>query len=346
MPDLRVATFNLYHFAAPGIFWHERKANATYTPEQWAAKLAWISGMLTKMNADVVGFQEVVSAEALKALTQAAGYPYFYNAARAIFDPDDPEVYVNATVAIASRLPFTTVNDLAGVAGIPADTVLDEGFGFSRVPVEAVVPAPGIGEIKVYVCHLKSQGAFVDPDEIDAIGDWADKVKRYYALRAVAGVDQVAKRAAEAAALYRTFRRTIDVDPDAAVILLGDMNENPESHTLGILTQGERVFSWGSVAGDAIPEEFAHLKHVFKLYDAWNLVPNQQNTRPVTHVSSSHSSVLDYVILSNGLNPKNPRRHGTASKVEVFDAHLFDDSVRGVVSDHAPVVATITGPAV
>jgi hypothetical protein len=33
MHDLRVATFNLYHFAAPGIFWHERKANATYTAE-------------------------------------------------------------------------------------------------------------------------------------------------------------------------------------------------------------------------------------------------------------------------------------------------------------------------
>lgn len=341
MPDLRVATFNLYHFAAPGIFWHERKANATYTAEQWAAKLAWISGMLTKMNADVVGFQEVVSDEALKGLTQAAGYPYFYNAAQAIFDPDDPEVYVNATVAIASRLPFTAVNDLAGVAGIPADTVIDEGFGFSRVPVEAVVQAPGIGEIKVYVCHLKSQGAFVDPDEIDAIGDWADKIRRYYALRAVAGVDQVAKRAAEAGALYRTFRRTLDVDSEAAVILLGDMNEDPASHTLGILTQGERVFSWGSVAGDAIPEEFAYLKHVFKLYDAWNLVPTQQSTRPVTHSSFGHGSVLDYVILSNGLNPKNPRRHGTVSKIEVFDAHFREGPERGIASDHAPVVATI-----
>ncbi|GEO83880.1 MULTISPECIES: endonuclease/exonuclease/phosphatase family protein [Alphaproteobacteria] len=345
MPDLKVATFNLYHFAEPGIFWHERKASATYTPEQWAAKLAWISGVLAKMDADVIGFQEVVSDEALRTLTQAAGYPYFYNAARAIFDPDDAAVYVNATVAIASRLPFTAVNDLAGVAGVPEDTVIDAGFSFSRVPVEAVVAAPGVGEIRIYVCHLKSQGAFVDPDEIDVVSEWAEKVKRYYALRAMAGVDQVAKRAAEAGALYRTFRRTLDVDPEAAVILLGDMNEDPESHTLGILTQGERVFSWGSVAGDAIPEAFAYLKHVFKLYDAWHLVPTQQNSRPVTHSSFGHGSVLDYVILSNGLNPKNPRRHGTVSKIEVFDDHFRDGPPRGIASDHAPVVATIASAA-
>lgn len=343
MADLKVATFNLYHFAEPGIFWHERKANTTYTQEQWSAKLAWISGMLAKMNADVIGFQEVVSDEALRTLAEAAGYPYFYNAARAIFDPDDAAVYVNATVAIASRLPFTAVNDLAGVAGIPADTVIDERFGFSRVPVEALLQVPGIGELKVYVCHLKSQGAFVDPDEIDAIDDWAGKVKRYYALRAVAGVDQVAKRAAEAGALYRTFRRVLDADPGAAVVLLGDMNEDPESHTLGILTQGEHVFSWGSAAGDAIPEEFAYLKYVFKLYDAWHLVPTQQNTRPVTHSGFGHGSVLDYVILSNGLNPKNPRRLGTVSKVEVFDDHFHEGPERGVASDHAPVVATIAG---
>ncbi|MFN7010405.1 MAG: endonuclease/exonuclease/phosphatase family protein [Allorhizobium sp.] len=345
MADLKLATFNLYHFAAPGIFWHERKASAIYSPEQWAAKCTWISDMLARMNADIVGFQEVVSDEALQTLTEAAGYRYFYTAGRPVFDPDDPQVYVNATVAIASRYPFVAVNDLAGVAGIPAETVIDEAFGFSRVPVEAVFDVPGIGPITVYVCHLKSQGAFVDPDDIDAIGDWAGKIKRYYALRAVAGVDQVAKRAAEAGALYRTFRRTLDADPEAAVVLLGDMNEDPASHTLGILTQGERVYSWGSVAGDAVPEEFAYLKHVYKLYDAWNLVVTQQNTRPVTHSSFGHGSVLDYVILSNGLNPKNPRRRGTVSKVEVFDAHFREGPERGIASDHAPVVATIAAMA-
>jgi endonuclease/exonuclease/phosphatase family metal-dependent hydrolase len=45
--------------------------------------------------------------------------------------------------------------------------------------------------------------------------------------RAMAGVNQVAKRAAEAGAIYRMFRQVIDADPDAPVILLGDLNEDP-----------------------------------------------------------------------------------------------------------------------
>jgi endonuclease/exonuclease/phosphatase family metal-dependent hydrolase len=341
MPDLRFATFNLYHFAEPGIFWHERKATATYSQADWEAKQSWISSKLTEINADVVGFQEVVSHEALKALTAAAGYPHFYNAGAPIFDNQDPAIYVNATVAIASRHPFHEVGDLIGVAGIDHDTVVDDSFAFSRTPVSAVIDVPSIGAMNIYVCHLKSQGAFVDPRDIDPITDWRDKIKTYYSLRNVAGVDQVAKRVAEAGVIYRLFRQSIDTDNDAPVLLLGDLNEGPDSHTIGVLTQGEPVFSWGSVPGNAVPEEFAFLKHVYKLYDSWNLVPTQLQSRPITHSSGGHGSMLDYAIVSNGLNPKNPRRRGTVTKVEVFDAHFRDGPPKGIASDHAPVVVTI-----
>lgn len=345
MAAVKVATFNLYHFAGPGIFWHQRKPSATYSELQWAEKKAWIAGMVQKMDADVIGFQEVVSHEELGARMAACGYPYFFCTGHPMFDPDDPAVYVNATVAIASRHPFVSVHPLSGVAGLPDETVIDGDFNFSRTPVDAVIDLAGIGETRIFVCHFKSQGAFVDDDEIDAIVGWDSKIRTTYMKRAMAGVNQVAKRVAEAAAMYRLFRQVIDADPDAPVILLGDLNEAPGSHMISILTQADRVWSWGSVEADAVPEEFAYLKHVYKLYDAFNLVVMQGLTRPNTHGDIYSGSVLDYCVVSNGLNPKNPRRRGAVTKTEVFDMHFGTGRPREVSSDHAPVVTTIEGRA-
>ncbi|MBU2487185.1 MAG: endonuclease/exonuclease/phosphatase family protein [Alphaproteobacteria bacterium] len=341
MAVVKVATFNLYHFAAPGIFWHERKLSATYSESQWAEKKAWIAGLVASMDADVIGFQEVVSHEELAALMAACGYPHFFCTGHPMFDPDDPAVYVNATVAIASRHPFVSAHPLSGVAGLPDATVIDADFNFSRTPVDAVIDLPGIGRTRIFVCHFKSQGAFVDDDEIDALADWDAKIRTTYMERAMAGVNQVAKRAAEAGAIYRLFRQTIDSDPDAPVILLGDLNEAPGSHTISILTQADRVWSWGSVAANAVPEAFAYLKHVYKLYDAFNLVVMQGFSRPNTHGGIVSGSVLDYCVVSNGLNPKNPRRRGTVIKTEVFDEHFEIGPPSDRSSDHAPVVTTI-----
>jgi hypothetical protein len=173
------------------------------------------------MDADVIGFQEVVSHEELGALMAANGYPHFFCTGHPMFDPDDPAVYVNGTVAIASRHPFVSVRPLSGVGGLPAETVIDDDFNFSRTPVDAVIDLPGIGMTRIFVCHFKSQGAFVDDDQIDALADWDAKVRTTYMERAMAGVNQVAKRGAEAGAIYRMFRQVIDADPDAPVILLG-----------------------------------------------------------------------------------------------------------------------------
>ena len=345
MAAVKVATFNLYHFAAPGIFWHQRKPTATYSAEQWAIKKNWIAATVSQMDADVIGFQEVVSHEELKALMAESGYPHFFCTGHPMFDADDPAVYVNATVAIASRYPFISAAPLSGVAGVPADTVIDADFNFSRTPVDAVIDLPGIGETRFFVCHFKSQGAFVDDEDIDALADWGDKIRTTYMERAMAGVNQVAKRAAEAGAIYRLFRQSIDADPEAPVILLGDLNEDPSSHMISILTQADRVWSWGSVSANGIPEDFAYLKHVYKLYDSFNLVVMQGLTRPNTHGDIISGSVLDYCVVSNGLNPKNPRRRGTVTKVEVHDDHFENGPPKDRSSDHAPVVTTIEGGA-
>lgn len=336
----KLATFNLFHYAVPGIFWHEREPTATYTDAQWTAKNAWIGATLDQMGADVVGFQEVVSVEALRNLAATHGYPHFYAAGHPIFDATDPAIYVNAVVALASKHPML-VSDLNELGGIPADTVIDDQFRFSRTPVIAKVAFPDIGETTVYVCHFKSQGAFVLNEDIDAIADWGDKIRTYFRLRAIAGVDQVSKRAAEAGVLYQLFRRALEQDPKARVVLLGDLNEGPESHTIGILTQSERVFSWGSQPPNAIPADKVFLKHTYPIYDSWSLAATPGGQRPFTHRSGVGGSVLDYVILTNAFNPRNPGRSATVESVKVFDAHFVNEVPKQQSSDHAPVVANV-----
>ncbi len=347
MSQIRFATLNLYHFAAPGIYWHERKDRATHSAESWAAKKDWVAAMLTGLDADIVAFQEVVSVDELRYLCQGLGYGEFHCLTEPRFDADDPAIYVNATLALASRHPVTDVDAIGGFGELVGKTVVDSSAKFSRQPLRCEIDIPGLGKTVVYCAHFKSQGAFVDDDAIDAIADWDEKFRLFYEMRMYGGVDQVAKRAAEAGAMYNRFRHDMAHDRETPVILLGDLNEAPESHSLGILTQSDTVLEIGSVHYSQIPEEFRHLKHVHRLYDAYTLVANAEMVRPITHAGWGAGETLDYAIVSNGLNPKNPRRRGTVVKHEVWSDHFRDGTDKARCSDHAPVMVTVepVGPA-
>ena len=48
-----------------------------YSAPQWAKKQNWITDYLAEYQPDIIGFQEVFSAESLKELVAAQGYDYF-----------------------------------------------------------------------------------------------------------------------------------------------------------------------------------------------------------------------------------------------------------------------------
>lgn len=334
----RIATFNLYHFAEPGIFWHERKDRNTYTSAEWVAKTGWIRAKLAAADADVVGFQEVVSTDALRSLCEAVGYPYFAQAGEVLFDPEDTGVYVNAVVALASRIPFLSVGEVQGTVDIQNNTVLDESFEFARVPLRAEIDLPELGPTPIYVCHFKSQGAFVRDDAIDAIEHWQKKLQSFFANRVRAGVDQVARRGGEAGAMYQLLMRDLEQDLNRPVILIGDLNEGPTSHTLEILTQEDRLFSIGSLNAQSIPAAALRFKYSYRLYDAYTALSPQTQIRPITHSGFGQGTTLDYVIVSNGLNARNPSRTGQVLNYKVHDDHFISQTDKRTSSDHAPVV--------
>ena len=74
---IRVGTFNLFQFVEPPFSWYTKKEK--FNDEQWIEKTTWIKNQITEMNCDIIGFQEVFSKKALKALVNELGFKYFKN---------------------------------------------------------------------------------------------------------------------------------------------------------------------------------------------------------------------------------------------------------------------------
>jgi len=342
MSEVRMASFNLCNFALPGVHWHRREAGRTYTDAQWMQKRQWIAETLIAIDADIVAFQEVVSVDALRALAAEAGYAHFACATEPRFSRDDPDIYVNSTVAIASRFPITASAEIKTFETIIDQTLLDRAATYSRRPLRCAIDVPGLGETIVYAAHFKSQGALVSDATIDAIAEWDEKLDRFYVERMYAGIDQVSKRAAEAGAIYLQVREDLQGDIDRPVIVLADLNDAPGSHTLSILTQAQPIEDGiGSVDLADVPPVHRFRRYIHRLYDAYALPAHAEFERPVTFHADRRSSVLDYAIVSNGLHPQNPNGRGAVVGHAVFDAHFAAGALAATTSDHAPVIVTI-----
>lgn len=344
MADLKLATLNLYQYAEPGTYWYEFDERNDHEPDTWAAKQTWIRETLTRLDADVVAFQEVFSTQAFRAMAEAAGYAHIAIVAEPAVDATNPSVFRGPVVAIASRHPFTEPpSALAVPEELTRATPLAPDFAFRRDVVCARIDLPGLGATTVYCAHFKSQGAFVDDDEVAAEADWRDRFREHLRQRAIKDADQIVRRSGEAAALYLSAMMEVEADRNAPVVVLGDLNDVPTSPTLRLVTQRDWIntIAGRSYGGIEAAADRAW-SYTWRLYDAFDLVPNQAGIRTPTHASSWRypASTLDYALVSNGLNPKNPARVGEVTEHRVVGEH-FEDGDRAATSDHAAVRITI-----
>ena len=172
---MRFATFNLYQYLAPPHYWYERKPSNTYTEGAWSAKEAWIAAQLRALDADVVGFQEVFSAEALRVLVERAGYAHFAVLDGDVRDPADDRVHVAPRVALASRVPLADPGPVVLDDAARRELGLPETFRFGRTPLAAHVELPGVGPVRVVVAHLKSKRPLVPDVEYPEDLPWASR---------------------------------------------------------------------------------------------------------------------------------------------------------------------------
>ncbi|MCG9596084.1 endonuclease/exonuclease/phosphatase family protein [Vibrio sp. Isolate25] len=306
---LTFATANLFNFIEPpGAFYDFENI---YEAEAWESKCRWTKNAIQQLNADIVGVQEVFSIDAAKRLFEGIGYQHFACVDRPKIESE--YVYSQPVVAIASKYPILSL------APVEPPLSMLEGYSapipeFSRKPVCAVINVPDIGEVAIYVCHLKSQRA-TEADNVEKshplIGQWLSAQQRSWE-----------------AVMLRLFMEQQYARHPIPTVLMGDLNQPLTSDLCGWLTKN-------------VEEERERLG----LRDSWDIFKPEHLSalRPATHYHFAKGNVLDYILLSQEFQPDSQYSMAEVTAYTTLDAHLINPSFEldRQASDHAFIAVTV-----
>ncbi|HPQ95960.1 MAG: endonuclease [Thiothrix sp.] len=340
---MKFATFNLFQFVAPGYYWYERHPRCTYTEAEWHQKQGWIRKRLTDMDADVVGFQEVFSIPELKTLCREAGYPHVAVVGTPQTRPDDTQVFSASVVALASRHSLEQVGTVEPDPDVMATLHPGTDFTFSRSPVCADVRFPDNTRITVLVVHLKSKRPATEDRVYADTTPWPERVRDTLKRLSRGNVAAMLQRGTEATLLYHHACRLWARAQAWPVVILGDMNDAPDSPALAALTMQERIPQIGGMDAEHWPDGVKHHLHDHRLSDSFRIAPNmRQRVRPFTHIHRGRGDCIDHVLVSNALNPLNPEALAEVAHYQVWNQHLEQDGTDNrLQSDHGQVCIDI-----
>ncbi len=317
---LKVGTFNLLNLALPETKFY---GNQQYNKEDYSKKKKWIKQQFDKMDADIIGFQELFDEEALREIMNE--YPAYQKAHLCVSERKGGA----PAVALLSKFPiksYKVYKDFPELLDVDGMTVPFKDF--SRPVLKADIEIRPDLIITVFVAHLKSKRAL-----------FPDKVDRFDPLEISKGeARSLLLRATEANAL-----RTIMMDSlkksTTPVIALGDFNDTHTSVTTQIISGQPPPRKW--------PQK--HKKKVWDivLYHAKD-IQARQSERDIyyTHIHNGHFESLDHILVSQELVRENPKNIGKVVYVRIFNDHIIDETfsdrpVNCWESDHAQVVAVI-----
>lgn len=340
---MRVATFNLYQYLAPPYYWYEKTARNTYSAEAWKAKRKWITAQLGVLDADVVGFQEVFSADDLESLVKKAGYPYFAVLPGDVRAEDDEQIHLAPRVAIASRFAFISVLPVEADNGIATELGFDQTFKFSRTPLAVTLAVKGLGTVRVIAAHLKSKRPVTDDITYKKRTPWKERVLDTMKRQSAGQIVSLHQRGSEATLLYQSVVDHLVAEPAVPTIVIGDLNDSAESIVFESLVMQKRIFRIGDDKRDKWPPGIDARIHSYRLTDAFREAPDYKTRiRPHTHVHFGSPGTLDYILFTNHFNRRNPEHVGKVTAFEVINEHLGPDGVgQGRQSDHGQVVVEI-----
>ena len=327
--DIKVGTFNVLNLAREGERYYPDEK--PYTAAEYDRKARWIAGQLDRMEAHVVGFQEVFHEEALRDVCDRSGQ---FSAGTVVAPGADGAS--GPRLGLASRLPLeepvTTISDFpAGMDAEAEGLALPVGT-FSRPILRTrVVLDPEHGTTStVFVAHLKSKRPIRDPQapEDDSREEALGKARA------------LIRRAAEAAALRFLVLEEI-IGNAQPVIVLGDLNDAARAVTTDIIMGDAPSRFW---PGDP-DDRKAYWDRL--LYSAYELTVRRTG-RDVsyTHIFNGHYENLDHILVSQEFYERNPQRIAEVMNLRYFNDHLIDSQLSNdrrdrTVSDHAQLVAEI-----
>jgi endonuclease/exonuclease/phosphatase family metal-dependent hydrolase len=334
---MQIVSFNLQIFAAPPDTAFD---DPPYSAARWAAKTGFVRETLERLKPDVVVFQEVFSVAALQSLCAELGLAHFTTAGVAPVQGPIAGNFVNAVNAAASRTPFLATFRVPFAPEVAALLDLPEAYDFSRPPVGVVVDAGALGPVTVVGVHLKSKRPDVEDVTYAPGTPWEERIRDTMVRQSAGMIRSLRRRGGEAAALYHHLAGLLTEDARSLVVM-GDMNDGPLSVTMDALTMGGRVFRIGADGPSDWPAGTDRKLHALRLADAAILTAKPEGApRRATHFHEGVPGVIDYALVSNALNPRNPDHRGRPERLRVIDAHIADPP-RPNSTDHAILALTL-----
>ncbi|MBE0367894.1 endonuclease/exonuclease/phosphatase family protein [Pseudoalteromonas aurantia] len=324
------ASLNLLNFTAPPFSFYQ--LHETYNDTQWQSKTQFITGLIEHINPTLIVFQEVFSVEVLEALCKDLGLIHF-----AVVDmpqPDSmyPTVLFNPVVAIASKLPFTSVEALEPCPELLEYLNNQQQFRFNRTPIKCRIELDGIGPIMCYAVHFKSQRVL---SMAHMLGESEQGDPLLTLLHETVGTMQSQiSRSLEASIIYYDALKT-QREQNCATLVMGDFNDHLHSPALSFMTQ-------------TFPPQI-HNSSPFEsvgLVDSYLFADNNHSfdQKPPTHFYRGKGNVLDYILASKVFNPNQINPTVKTLTYHNYDGHLDakrdEEDIR--YSDHSAIAIKVT----
>ncbi len=304
--------------------------------QRFQRKLALLADVISRLDPDVVGLQEIGGEEPLHDLQQALDGAYPHRAISAFPDGRGIRVAFLSKHAVDEQEdivdfppgPALDVHDLTATGGsIPINRM---GRGALRVRV-----TKGGLTVDLITAHLKSK-LLAFPQPGGAAFTTRDEGKRAQ----VAGI-ALMRRTAEAVTLRIRVNELLEGDDRTSLLLLGDFNDVPEAQTSLILT-GPAGSEIGTQGFDQ-PDRGDNVR-------LFNLSPRIPEDRRFSRVEHGRRELLDQIFASEEFFPigQDHRRR----LPEEVDSHIDFESrlppvgndpgerERAIAPDHAPVTAS------
>lgn len=354
MTRFRIGSFNVQNLIGPD---REYYRFEQYTPTEYRTKIGWLAGQLQRMDADIVGFQEIFEKDALHDVLRAAGE----GDAAVAFAPnlsDGGPSDRKPGLAVLSRTGFAAAPETVQDMVPPVDMAFhhpgggDAGhFTLERLsrPVQKLRIPVGGRVVTLFNCHLKSRlGEYVRPHgarhspEIDLV--------HYDALgRAMGFLRAGLRRMAEAWVVRRLI--LAEIAHGHPVIVTGDFNDSEGAVSSEIL-RGEtpmpdytdlRRAGARAAADFHTDDEAARIRAQIEavlLHSAETIAPPNAPDRD-TRTTAFGS--LDRILVSRHFHPDFPDRLGEVEDFFAFNAHILDQpqAETSMMSDHGQIVAQI-----
>ncbi|MES2025938.1 MAG: endonuclease/exonuclease/phosphatase family protein [Pseudomonadota bacterium] len=313
--ELRFATFNVCNLALPGMKFYEDQI--PYSAEEYDAKITWIAQQLDRLDADVIGLQEIFSQATLTDVL--AKTQKYQNAHHIGFDPEASADHLTPSVALISRLPVaagaTTYTQLPNHLAIDLPGVSHPVTHFTRPILHAQIEVSPELLVHVFVCHLKSKL----PDYRNDINDDHPDQTGIAILRSLI------RRGTDALGL-RYLLSDLKKGKRTPVIVMGDFNDVADA----IPTQ--MVMGLGKYPLNGVDD---------RLFESYRIQSRRDPLRDVgyTHIHDSSYETIDHILVSEEFNPTSHAAIGEVVEVIYLNDHMTLRQAHE--SDHGLVLVRI-----